>query len=53
MPDCNSVISEFEKYLRKKKKKIGNESHGHSRGQKEAVVQMLKKLKKLRKKYKS
>jgi hypothetical protein len=52
MPNCNPVLSEFEKYLRKKKNKIGNESIGYSRGQKEAIMQMLKKVKKLRKKYK-
>ena len=47
-----SLVLEFEKYLKKKKqKKLGNSTYGFNRGQHELIVQILKKLKKLKKHY--
>ena len=37
--------------LEKKKRKIGNASHGFERGQHELITQIWKKLKKLKKRY--
>ena len=46
-----SLVLDFEKYLEKKKRKIGNASHGFERGQHELITQIWKKLKKLKKRY--
>ena len=46
-----SIVLDFEKYLEKKKRKIGNASHGFDRGQHELITQIWKKLKKLKKRY--
>jgi len=46
-----SLVLDFEKYLEKKKRKIGNASHGFDRGQHELITQIWKKLKKLKKRY--
>jgi len=45
-----SLVLDFEKYLEKKKRKIGNASHGFDRGQHELITQ-LSKLRKLEKQY--
>ena len=45
------LLLDFEKYLEKKKRKIGNASHGFNRGQHELITQIWKKLKKLKKRY--
>ena len=45
-----SIVLDFEKYLEKKKRKIGNASHGFDRGQHELITQLLK-LRKLEKQY--
>ena len=45
------LILDFEKYLQKKKRKIGNATHGFDRGQQELITQIWKKLKKLEKRY--
>ena len=45
------LLLDFEKYLEKKKRKIGNASHGFERGQHELITQIWKKLKKLKKRY--
>ena len=44
-----TVVLEFERYLKKKKHKIGNSAHGYGRGQRELLVLILKRLKKLKK----
>jgi len=46
------IILDLEKYLEKKKRKIGNATHGFDRGQHELIVQILRKLRKLEKRYK-
>ena len=46
-----SLILDFEKYLEKKKRKIGNATHGFDRGQHDLIMQILKKLRKLEKQY--
>ena len=46
-----SLILDFEKYLEKKKRKIGNSSYGFNRGQHELIIQTLKKLRKLKNSY--
>ena len=45
------LLLDFEKYLEKKKRKIGNATHGFDRGQHELITQIWKKLKKLKKRY--
>lgn len=45
------LILDFEKYLQKKKRKIGNATHGFDRGQQELITKIWKKLKKLEKRY--
>jgi hypothetical protein len=40
-----SLILDFEKYLEKKKRKIGNASYGFDRGQHDLIMQISKKLK--------
>ena len=44
------LLLDFEKYLEKKRLKIGNASHGFDRGQHELITQ-LSKLRKLEKQY--
>ncbi len=44
------LILDFEKYLQKKKRKIGNATHGFDRGQQELIT-IWNKLKKLEKRY--
>ena len=44
------LLLDFEKYLEKKKRKIGNASHGFDRGQHELITK-LSKLRKLEKQY--
>ena len=46
-----SLILDFEKYLQKKKRKIGNATHGFDRGQQELITKIWNKLKKLEKRY--
>lgn len=46
------IILDLEKYLEKKKRKIGNATHGFARGQHELIRQILRKLRKLEKRYK-
>ena len=46
-----SLILDFEKYLEKKKRKIRNATYGFNRGQHELIIQILKKLRKLGKRY--
>ncbi|MGA8844818.1 MAG: hypothetical protein WB511_14635 [Nitrososphaeraceae archaeon] len=46
-----ALIQDFEKYLEKKKRKIGNASSGFDRGQRELMSQISKKLRKLEKRY--
>ena len=36
------LVLDFEKYLEKKKRKIGNASHGFDRGQHELITQLWK-----------
>ena len=45
------LMQNFETYLKKKKRKIGNGSHGFSRGQHDLIIQIIKRLKKLKKEY--
>jgi len=45
------LLLDFEKYLEKKKHKIGNATHGFDRGQHELITQIMKKLRKLKKRY--
>jgi hypothetical protein len=45
------IIVDLEKYLEKKKRKIGNATHGFERGQYELLNQISKKLRKLEKQY--
>jgi hypothetical protein len=45
------IIADLEKYLEKKKRKIGNATHGFERGQHELLNQNSKKLRKLEKQY--
>jgi hypothetical protein len=45
-----SLVLDFEKYLEKKKRKIGNATHGFYRGQHELITQ-ISKLRKLEKQY--
>lgn len=45
------IILDLEKYLEKKKHKIGNATHGFDRGQHELIRQILRKLRKLEKRY--
>jgi len=45
------IIVDLEKYLEKKKRKIGNSTHGFERGQHELLNQISKKLRKLEKQY--
>ena len=45
-----SLILDFEKYLEKKKRKIGNASHGFDRGQHDLIIQ-ISKSRKLKKRY--
>jgi hypothetical protein len=45
------IIVDLEKYLEKKKRKIGNATHGFERGQHELLNQISKKLRKLEKQY--
>ena len=45
------IIVDLEKYLEKKKRKIGNATHGFERGQHELLNQISKKLRKLKKQY--
>jgi hypothetical protein len=47
-----ALMHDFEKYLKKKKHKIGNGSHGFSRGQHDLILQIIKRLKKLKKQHK-
>ena len=44
------LLLDFEKYLEKKKRKIGNATHGFYRGKHELITQ-LSKLRKLEKHY--
>ncbi|MGB8152970.1 MAG: hypothetical protein WCF97_03550 [Nitrososphaeraceae archaeon] len=44
------LLLDFEKYMEKKKRKIGNASHGFDRGQHELITK-LSKLRKLEKQY--
>ena len=46
-----SLIVDFEKYLEKKKRKLSKSTFGFNRGQHELNIQILKKLKKLKKHY--
>ena len=46
-----SLILDFEKYLEKKKRKLSKSTYGFNRGQHELIIQILKKLKKLKKHY--
>ena len=46
-----SLILDFEKYLEKKKRKLGNATHGFERGQHELIMQISKKLRRLKKHY--
>ena len=47
-----SLILDFEKYLEKKKRKLSKATtYGFDRGQHELIIQILKKLKKLKKHY--
>jgi len=46
-----SLILDFEKYLAKKKRKLRKATYGFDRGQHELIIQILKKLKKLKKHY--
>jgi hypothetical protein len=50
--NCASLLAEIEKYLKKKRNKLKGRHMGYSRGQKQIIVDMLRKVKKLRKKYK-
>ena len=43
------LILDFEKYLEKKKRKLGNGSHGFDRGQHDLIMQISKKFRKLKK----
>ena len=45
-----SLIRDFEKYLEKKKHKLGNAYHGFDRGQHDLIMQ-ISKLRKLKKHY--
>jgi hypothetical protein len=45
------IVVDLEKYLEKKKRKIGNATHGFERGQHELLNQISKKLRKLEKQY--
>jgi hypothetical protein len=45
------LILDFEKYLEKKKRKLGNGSHGFDRGQHDLIMQISKKFRKLKKRY--
>ena len=47
-----SFFADFEKYLEKKRRKIGNGSFGSSRAQRELISQILKRFRKMKKKYK-
>lgn len=49
MPSRTAIL-QFERYLKKKKQKEGNSAHGYERGQRELLVQILKRLKKIKKK---
>ena len=40
------VLQKFERYLKKKKRKIGNSAHGYERGQRDLIIQILKSAKK-------
>ena len=46
-----SLILDFEKYFEKKKRKIGNASHGFDRGQHDFIMQISKKFRKIKKHY--
>ena len=46
-----SSLLDFEKYLEKKKRKIGNSSYGFNRGQHELIIQILRKVRKLKNSY--
>ena len=46
-----SLILDFENYLEKKKRKLSKATYGFDRGQHELIIQILKKLKKLKKHY--
>ena len=46
-----SLILDFEKYLEKNKRKIGNASYGFERGQHDLIMQISKKFRKLKKHY--
>lgn len=46
-----SLILDFEKYLEKKKRKLSNVTHGFDRGQHELIIQISKKLRRLKKHY--
>ena len=46
-----SLILDFEKYLEKKKRKLSNATHGFDRGQHELILQISKKLRRLKKHY--
>ncbi|HEY7110711.1 MAG TPA: hypothetical protein VH415_14900 [Nitrososphaeraceae archaeon] len=48
MTDRTAVL-QFERYLKKKKNKMGNSAHGYERGQRELLVQILKRLRKIKK----
>ena len=45
------LIQDFERYLKKKKRIIGNSTHGFDRGQQDLILQIIKRLKKLKKEY--
>ena len=46
----NSVLLEdFEKYLIKKKSKIGTPTYGYSIGQYELIIQIMRRFKKIKK----
>ena len=46
-----SLILDFEKYLEKKKRKLGKTTHGFDRGQHELIIQISKKIRRLKKHY--
>ena len=46
-----SLILDFEKYLEKKKRKLRKATYGFDRGQHELIIQILKNLRKLEKRY--
>ena len=45
------VVEDFDKYLKKKKAKIGHASHGFGRGQRDLIAQIAKRFKKIKRNY--